>query len=104
MVRRARDACKRSPLRSTSPHFAARWTQNKQERAQIEAGVALLGAKARGAGIHLVLATQQPSRATISGNIQTNLPCRVALALGSPIESNMILGTSGAERLTEQER
>lgn len=75
-------------------------SQNKQEKAAIEDAVSLLGAKARAAGIHLVLATQQPSRATISGAIQSNLPCRVALALSSPIESNMILGTSGAERLT----
>jgi hypothetical protein len=75
-------------------------SQNKQEKSQIEDAVSLLGAKARAAGIHLVLATQQPSRATISGAIQSNLPCRVALLLGSHIESNMILGTSGAERLT----
>ena len=75
-------------------------SQNKQEKAQIEEAVTLLGAKARAAGIHLVLATQQPSRATITGAIQSNLPCRVALALTSPIESNMILGCSGAERLT----
>jgi S-DNA-T family DNA segregation ATPase FtsK/SpoIIIE len=75
-------------------------SQNKQEKSAIEEAVSLLGAKARAAGIHLVLATQQPSRATISGAIQSNLPCRVALALGSPIESNMILGTAGAERLT----
>jgi DNA segregation ATPase FtsK/SpoIIIE-like protein len=74
--------------------------QNKEEKSQIEEAVSLLGAKARAAGIHLVLATQQPSRATISGAIQANLPCRVALALGSPIESNMILGSPGAERLT----
>ncbi|HTV22099.1 MAG TPA: cell division protein FtsK, partial [Polyangiaceae bacterium] len=65
-----------------------------------EEAVGLLGAKARAAGIHLVLATQQPSRAVITGAIQANLPCRVALALSSPIESNMILGTNGAERLT----
>lgn len=75
-------------------------SQNKQEKTQIEEAVSLLGAKARAAGIHLVLATQQPSRQIISGVIQSNLPCRVALALGSTIESNMILGTSGAERLT----
>jgi S-DNA-T family DNA segregation ATPase FtsK/SpoIIIE len=75
-------------------------SQNKQEKAQIEEAVSLLGAKARAAGIHLVLATQQPSRQVISGVIQSNLPCRVALALGSTIESNMILGASGAERLT----
>lgn len=75
-------------------------SQNKEERRQIEEAVALLGAKARAAGIHLVLATQQPSRAVITGIIQANLPGRVALALSSHIESNMILGTSGAERLT----
>jgi DNA segregation ATPase FtsK/SpoIIIE, S-DNA-T family len=75
-------------------------SQNKEERRQIEEAVALLGAKARAAGIHLVLATQQPSRAVITGIIQANLPCRVALALSSHIESNMILGARGAERLT----
>lgn len=74
--------------------------QSKAEKTQIEEAVSLLGAKARAAGIHLVLATQQPSRAVISGAIQSNLPCRVALALSSPIESNMILGVAGAERLT----
>lgn len=75
-------------------------SQSKEEKSQIEEAVSLLGAKARAAGIHLVLATQQPSRAVISGAIQANLPCRVALALSSPIESNMILGSPGAERLT----
>lgn len=75
-------------------------SQNKQEKAEIEGAVALLGAKGRAAGIHLVLATQQPSRATVSGAIQANLPCRVALTLSSHIESNMILGVTGAERLT----
>ncbi|HEY6724577.1 MAG TPA: FtsK/SpoIIIE domain-containing protein [Polyangiaceae bacterium] len=75
-------------------------SQNRQEKVQIEEAVSLLGAKARAAGVHLVLATQQPSRQTISGAIQTNLPCRVALLLGSHIESNMILGAPGAERLT----
>ncbi len=75
-------------------------SQNREEKAQIEEAVSLLGAKARAAGIHLVLATQQPSRATISGAIQSNLPCRVALALKAAIESNMILGSAGAERLT----
>jgi S-DNA-T family DNA segregation ATPase FtsK/SpoIIIE len=74
--------------------------QNKDEKVRIELAVSLLGAKGRAAGIHLVLATQQPSRATISGAIQANLQCRVALTLTSSIESNMILGTAGAERLT----
>jgi DNA segregation ATPase FtsK/SpoIIIE-like protein len=80
--------------------YSALVSESKEEKKQIEKAVSLLGAKARAAGIHLVLATQQPSRAIIQGAIQTNLPCRVALFLSSPIESNMILGMSGAERLT----
>jgi DNA segregation ATPase FtsK/SpoIIIE, S-DNA-T family len=75
-------------------------SQSKEEGRAIEDAVAKLGAKARAAGIHLVLATQQPSRKIINGNIQSNLPCRVALMLQSHIESTMILNTSGAERLT----
>jgi DNA segregation ATPase FtsK/SpoIIIE, S-DNA-T family len=75
-------------------------SQQKQEKLAIEQAVALLGAKGRAAGVHLILATQQPSRATISGAIQSNLPCRVALYLQSAIESNMILSQPGAERLT----
>lgn len=75
-------------------------SQQKQEKQAIEQAVAILGAKGRAAGVHLILATQQPSRATISGAIQSNLPCRVALYLQNAIESNMILGQPGAERLT----
>jgi DNA segregation ATPase FtsK/SpoIIIE-like protein len=75
-------------------------SSSKEDKKQIELAVSLLGAKSRAAGIHLVLATQQPSRTTISGTIQTNLPCRVALSLQSPIESKMMLNSSGAEKLT----
>jgi hypothetical protein len=80
--------------------YMALVTTDREARRRIEQAVTLLGAKARAAGIHLVLATQQPSRSVVSGAIQANLPCRVALTLTSHIESNMILGTSGAERLT----
>jgi len=74
--------------------------QQKAEQTAIELAVGLLGAKGRAAGVHLVLATQQPSRKIITGAIQANLPCRVALYLQSQIESTMILGQGGAERLT----
>lgn len=80
--------------------YMALITTDREARKRIEQAVTLLGAKARAAGIHLVLATQQPSRHVVSGAIQANLPCRVALTLTSHIESNMILGASGAERLT----
>jgi DNA segregation ATPase FtsK/SpoIIIE-like protein len=75
-------------------------SQQKDEKQEIEHAIGLLGAKGRAAGIHLILATQQPSRQTINGAISTNLPCRVALYLQNPIESRMISDQAGAERLT----
>lgn len=75
-------------------------SQQREEKQAIELAIGLLGAKGRAAGIHLILATQQPSRQIINGAISSNLPCRVALYLQNPIESRMILDQSGAERLT----
>ncbi|MCM2369018.1 FtsK/SpoIIIE domain-containing protein [Aporhodopirellula aestuarii] len=69
------------------------------QRAAIEMRITRLGAKARASGIHLVLATQQPSRKTITGAIQTNLPGRVGLTMTSATESRMLFGEPGAENL-----
>ena len=57
-----------------------------------------LGNKARAAGIHMILATQQPSRQVITGPIQTNINARVGLRLPSPIESQMLLGEAERKR------
>jgi energy-coupling factor transporter ATP-binding protein EcfA2 len=75
-------------------------SQDRQQRKQIEGAVTLLGAKARAAGIHLVIATQQPSRQVIQGALDANIPCRVGLMTQSAIESRMMLQAPGAERLT----
>ncbi|MDC0744779.1 FtsK/SpoIIIE domain-containing protein [Polyangium mundeleinium] len=75
-------------------------SQDRQQRKQIEGAISLLGAKARAAGIHLVIATQQPSRQVIQGALDSNMPCRVGLMTQSAIESRMILQAPGAERLT----
>ncbi|MBO0724456.1 MAG: hypothetical protein J2P52_02560 [Blastocatellia bacterium] len=68
-------------------------------RKELERLVKKLGDKARAAGIHMILATQQPSRQVITGPIQTNINARVGLRLPSPIESQMLLGEAGAEAL-----
>ncbi|HEY7184306.1 MAG TPA: FtsK/SpoIIIE domain-containing protein [Blastocatellia bacterium] len=68
-------------------------------RKELERLVKKLGNKARAAGIHMILATQQPSRQVITGPIQTNINARVGLRLPSPIESQMLLGEAGAEAL-----
>lgn len=75
-------------------------SQDRQQKKAIENAIFLLGAKARAAGIHLVLATQQPSRQVIQGALDANIPCRVGLMTQSAIESRMLLQTAGAERLT----
>jgi hypothetical protein len=69
------------------------------DRAAIEERIARLGSMGRASGIHLVIATQQPSRKVVSGVLQTNLACRVALMTMSAIESRMLLGERGAENL-----
>jgi DNA segregation ATPase FtsK/SpoIIIE-like protein len=68
-------------------------------RQEIERLIARLGSKSRAAGIHLVLATQQPSRRVISGILDANIPARVGLKTSKDTESRMLLGVSGAENL-----
>jgi hypothetical protein len=70
-----------------------------KRRKEIEFQISLLGAKARAAGIHLILATQQPSREVIKGVLDSNIPARVALMMIKWEESKMLLGQAGAENL-----
>ena len=65
----------------------------------IENKVTKLAAKARAAGIHLVLATQRPSVDVLSGTAKNNFPARIAFFLTSQTDSRTILGYSGAENL-----
>jgi len=58
-----------------------------------------LGAKARAAGIHLVLATQRPDRQTVPPGVKANLGGKIALKVASAVNSRIILDAAGAERL-----
>jgi DNA segregation ATPase FtsK/SpoIIIE-like protein len=72
---------------------------DKKVRKEIEKSISRLGAKARAAGIHLILATQRPSRDIVSGVLKANMSCKVGLRVQSLIESRLILEVQGAEKL-----
>jgi hypothetical protein len=73
--------------------------RDRDERKALENQVFRLGSKARAAGIHLVIATQQPSREVIKGALDANIPARVGLKMERAIESRMLLGVPGTETL-----
>ncbi len=70
-----------------------------EAKKEIEDRIAKLAAKARAAGIHLVLATQRPSVDVITGTVKTNLPSRIAFALTNFMDSRTVLDQGGAEKL-----
>lgn len=64
-----------------------------------EDNVKRLTAKARSAGIHLLIATQRPSTDIIKGTIKANIQCRIAFAVKNFVDSQTIIDHGGAENL-----
>ena len=64
-----------------------------------EDNVKRLTAKARSAGIHLLIATQRPSTDIIKGTIKANIQCRIAFSVKNFVDSQTIIDHGGAENL-----
>ena len=63
------------------------------------ADITRLVVKARACGIHVILATQRPEAEFMTGKLRSNFQCRVAFSTASNIDSRIILGKYGAEKL-----
>lgn len=71
----------------------ADFMSEKETRSELEQSIKRLGAMARAAGIHLIVATQRPEAKVVTPLIRSNLPGRVALRTASEADSAIILGS-----------
>ncbi len=65
----------------------------------VESNIVRIAQLGRAAGIHLIVATQSPRAAVVTGLIRANMPCKIALTCNGVRESMIVLDHGGAEKL-----
>jgi hypothetical protein len=71
----------------------------RKQRDDFEQRFTRIAAVGRAAGVHLILATQRPSRQVVSGNLKANLPGKIALRVSTRTDSGVLIDQTGAENL-----
>lgn len=68
---------------------------------EVEDSICYLGRMGHIAGIHMVIATGQPQLQIVTHSIKSNFPSRIAFTASSKVTSRAIIGTDGAEELSD---
>jgi hypothetical protein len=77
----------------------ADWILDNEFKQEAKDIIVRLSSKGRAAGVHLVLATQRPSNDVVFPLLRANLDTKIALKVDRDLNSEIILGESGAENL-----
>ena len=80
--------------------FADIMITSRNNKALFEEYICRLAQKARAVGMHLIISTQRPSTEFVTGCVKANFATRIAFRTTTSIDSRVILGASGAEKLT----
>lgn len=68
----------------------------------LEQAMARIAQKARGAGVHVIMATVRSNVDTVAGSIKANFPGRIAFKVANRADSQLIIDAPGAESLLGQ--